>query len=165
MDTSDGTDDSAETDGPVDPGHIPNEDWETVVRSVPIVSVDLVVVTDDGVVLTKRTNNPAKGEWFVPGGRVRKGERLREAVHRVAKEELDVTVTIEQSLGTYEHFYETAELDGVGGKHYVPHGFVVRTESDSFTLDAQHDTVDVFDELPTDLHEYVDAYLEDAGLR
>lgn len=146
------------------PGHIPDDEWETVVRSVPIVSVDLVVETGDGIVLSKRTNEPAKGEWFVPGGRVRKGERLREAVHRVAQTELGVEVTIERSLGTYEHFYGTADLDDVGGKHYVPHGFVVSTDATSFALDDQHEAVEVFAEPPADLHEYVAAYLGDAGV-
>ncbi|MFC6757179.1 MULTISPECIES: NUDIX domain-containing protein [Haloarcula] len=150
--------------GPVDPGYISNGDWETVVRSVPIVSVDLVVLTDDGVVLTKRTNEPASGEWFVPGGRVRKGERLEAAVHRVAETELGIDVTIERSLGAYEHLYETSELGDAGGKHYVPHGFVVRTVGESFTLDSQHEAVDVFADPPADLHEYVEAYLHDAGV-
>jgi colanic acid biosynthesis protein WcaH len=140
------TGEDTESAAPVDPGYIQSEDWETVVRSVPIVSVDLVVLTDDGVVLTKRTNEPAKDEWFVPGGRVRKGERIRDAVHRVADEELGVDVTIEQSLDAYEHLYETSELDDTGGKHYVPHGFVVRADSESFTLDTQHEAVEVFPE-------------------
>jgi len=159
--TSSGDSESTE---PVDPGRIPPEDWETIVQSVPIVSVDLVTLTGDGVVLAKRTNEPAKGEWFVPGGRVRKGERLREAVHRVADEELGVDVSIEQSLGTYEHLYETSEFGDSGGKHYVPHGFVVRTETNSFRLDAQHDAIEVFTEPPSSLHEYVAAYLRDAGV-
>jgi len=153
-----------ESTGPVDPGYIPREDWETVVRSVPIVSVDLVVLTDDGVVLTKRTNEPAKGQWFVPGGRVRKGERLRDAVHRVADEELGVDIHIEQSLGAYEHLYETSELGDSGGKHYVPHGFVVRTDSTAFSLDTQHNAIEVFAEPPSSLHEYVATYLRDAGI-
>lgn len=154
-----------ELTAPVDPGHIPPDDWETVVRSVPIVSVDLVVLTDDGVVLTKRINEPAKGEWFVPGGRVRKGEQLREAVHRIADGELGVDVIIEQSLGAYEHLYDTSEIDdSSGGKHYVPHGFVVRTDTTSFSLDSQHDVVEVFAEPPASLHEYVTAYLRDADV-
>lgn len=71
------------------PSHdrIPDRVWETIVRNVPIVSVDLVVRSPDGVILTKRMNEPAKGEWFVPGGRVHKHERLTDAVHRVASED------------------------------------------------------------------------------
>lgn len=52
-------------------GHIPAEDWATIVRNVPIPAVDLVVLHDGGVILGKRRNKPAKGEWFVLGGRIR----------------------------------------------------------------------------------------------
>lgn len=145
---------------------VPPEEWETVVRSVPLVSVDLVVEHGDGVVLGKRENEPARGKWFVPGGRVRKHERLPDAVHRVAREELGVPVTVERRLGVYEHFYDTAEFDDVGGKHYVPVGHHVRTDDESveFHADDQHSSVRVFSPpFQIDLHPYVEAYLRDAG--
>lgn len=148
---------------------VPDAEWATIVRNVPIVSIDLVVFapreSGTGVVLAKRENEPAKGRWFVPGGRVRKGERLREAVHRVAREELGVDVEIERLLGVYEHHYDVADVADAGGKHYVPVGFAVRTDAASFDLDDQHSAVRVFgaDELP-DVHPYTRAYLEDAGV-
>lgn len=143
---------------------IPEEEWATVVRNVPVVSVDLVVRTPDGVLLLERTNRPAKGEWFVPGGRVRKGERLVEAVHRVAREELGVEVEIEERLGAYEHLYDDAETPDAGGKHYLANGFLVSTDATEFDLDDQHGAARVFETPPADLHPYVRAYLEAAGL-
>jgi len=143
---------------------IPEEEWATIVRNVPIVSVDLLVRTPEGVLLVERTNRPAKGEWFVPGGRVHKGERLVEAVHRVAREELGVEVGIEERLGAYEHLYDEAEVDGAGGKHYLANGFLVRTDATEFDLDDQHGAARVFETPPGDLHPYVRAYLEAAGL-
>jgi len=143
---------------------IPEEEWATIVRNVPIVSVDLLVRTPDGVLLTERTNRPAKGEWFVPGGRVHKGERLVEAVGRVAREELGVEVEIEERLGAYEHLYDDADVDGAGGKHYLANGFLVRTDATEFDLDDQHGAVLVFETPPDDLHPYVRGYLEAAGL-
>jgi colanic acid biosynthesis protein WcaH len=160
--------------------YVADEDWATVVRNVPIVSVDLVVLapttssagasasadTDEwGVVLAKRENEPARGEWFVPGGRVHKGERLTEAVQRVARAELGTGVTVERELGVYEHFYETADVEDAGGKHYVPTAYVVRTTDGSFELDDQHSAVRVYSPatLPEDVHPYTAAYLEDAG--
>ena len=158
-----GADGSAGEDKP-----IPADEWEVIVRNVPIVSVDLVVRHDGGVVLGKRTNRPALGEWFVPGGTVLKHERLLDAVHRVAQEELGVTVRIERRLGVYEHFYDVADLPDVDGKHYVPVAYVVRTteESADFRPDDQHAAIRTFhspfEEL--DLHPYIRTYLEDAGL-
>ena len=52
---------------------IPDSVWSDIVEHVPIPSVDLLVVTDNGLLLAKRQNEPAKGEWFVPGGRIQKG--------------------------------------------------------------------------------------------
>ncbi len=145
---------------------IPPDEWRTVVQHVPIVSVDLVVQQGDSVLLGKRTNDPAKGEWFVPGGRVHKHEQLVDAVHRVARDELGSEVTIERQLGVYEHFYDTAEVADVGGKHYVPTGFLVRTDSRDIQLDGQHNTFrwfsPPFDSI--DLHPYVRTYLADADI-
>jgi colanic acid biosynthesis protein WcaH len=152
------------TDGMSD-GPVPANEWETIVSNVPLVSVDLVVETDDGVVLGKRENEPAKGEWFVPGGRVRKHERLRDAVDRVATTELGCAVEIERRLGVYEHFYDTSEFDDTDGKHYVPVGFHVTPDGTAFQADDQHSEVETFQPpFEFDLHPYVEAYLDDAGV-
>lgn len=145
---------------------IPDDEWEVIVRNMPIVSVDLIVRHGDGVVLGKRRNKPAKGEWFVPGGTVLKHETLEEAVHRVADEELGVAVEIEEQLGVYEHFYEVADLPNVGGKHYVPVAYLVRSETAEFHPDDQHGSVSVFRPpfSDLDLHPYIAHYLIDAGI-
>ena len=145
---------------------IPDDEWATVVRNVPILSVDLVVRREGRVALGKRHNEPAKGEWFVPGGRVAKGERLIDAVHRVAEAELGLDVEIVRRLGVYEHFYDVADVDGADGKHYVPVGFLVTAGAGTARPDDQHETFEWF-EPPfegLDLHPYVRAYLADAGL-
>lgn len=145
---------------------IPDDEWETIVRNVPIVSVDLVVHREGAVLLGKRTNEPAKGEWFVPGGTVFKHERLVDAAHRIGAEELGVDVCIDRRLGVYEHFYEEAELDGVGGKHYVPVGFLVDATGEVLAPDDQHSQFEWFSPPIEDieLHSYVRAYLDDAGI-
>jgi colanic acid biosynthesis protein WcaH len=137
--------------------------WETIVRHVPIVSVDLVVSTGTGIVLAERQNRPARGEWFVPGGRVQKGERLEAAVHRVAREELGIDVEIGVSLGAYQHLYGESDVAESGGKHYLANGFVVETAGEPTAADAQHDDVRVFETPPSELHPYVRAYLDDAS--
>lgn len=142
---------------------ISDDEWATIVRNVPIVSVDLVVLTDDGVVLAKRTNEPAKGEWFVPGGRVRKGERLEDAVHRVAEEELSIEVEIVESLGGFEHLYDTSDVPGVGSKHYLANGYVVDVVDGTPNPDDQHDEFRVFRSPPEPCHEYVRSYVDAAS--
>ncbi|TKX74509.1 NUDIX domain-containing protein [Halorubrum sp. GN11_10-6_MGM] len=121
---------------------IPEDEWETIVRNVPIVSVDLVVECPDGIVLGKRSNEPAKGEWFVPGGRVQKGEKLEEATHWIANEELGLDIEIRRSLGAFEHFYSTSDVGNE--KHYVAHGFYTWSDHTDIHNDLQHEDIEIF---------------------
>jgi colanic acid biosynthesis protein WcaH len=143
---------------------ISEDEWRTVVRTVPIVSVDLLVRHDGGVVLGKRENRPARGEWFVPGGRVRKGESLDDAVHRVAEAELGADVRTESRLGASDHRYDESEFADIPSKQYVANGFVVRPRRDGFVSGSQHSDLRVFEPPFPDLHPYVEASLRDAGL-
>lgn len=140
---------------------IPDDEWETIVSNVPIVSVDLLVECPEGIVLGKRSNKPAKGEWFVPGGRIHKNERLVEAVHRIANDELGVDVDIRESLGAFEHFYGTSDVGRT--KHYVAHGFHVWSDQSEFRIESQHHKIKIYESPPTNLHKYVNSYLESVG--
>ncbi|MFC7233960.1 NUDIX domain-containing protein [Halosegnis marinus] len=143
---------------PTDP--IPLRQWRTVVANVPIVSVDLLVTTDDGLLLGKRTNEPARGYYFPPGGRVEKFETRTEAVHRIADEELGLDVEIIESLGSFEHIYDTADVSGVNGKHYLANGFVVAATGGRLQPDDQHENLRAFVDPPTPLHHYLRTYLD-----
>ncbi|WP_255150042.1 NUDIX domain-containing protein [Halorarius halobius] len=140
-------------------GWIPEEDWETVVATVPIVSVDLLVRHDGGLVFGKRRNDPVKGWWFLPGGRVHKGETRTEAVHRIAADELGIEVDIVESLGAFEHFYETAAVEGVDDKHYLANGYVVDLRDGALRTEDQHDALRVFESPPDPLHDHIRDYL------
>lgn len=58
----------------------------------PQPAVGGIVFKDDAVLLVKRGNPPGKGEWAIPGGRIKLGETLREAVVREIWEETGITV-------------------------------------------------------------------------
>jgi len=61
---------------------IPSSLYEIIVDSIPIASVEAVISKDDSLLFLRRQNSPAKGEWWFPGGRIRKGETLEEALYR-----------------------------------------------------------------------------------
>lgn len=145
---------------------IPEAEFATVLRRVPQACVELVVEHDGGVLLCRRTNEPARGEWFWPGSRLYKGEQLTDAAHRVAREELGVEVTLEDQLGAYSHFWETSSVDGVDSRHTVNAVYLATLASDpgEITLDDQHDAYRFVTGIEPDLHEYVRRYLEDSEI-
>jgi len=139
---------------------IPESDFATCLSHFPQPCVDLVVEHDGGVLLARRTNEPAVGRWFWPGGRLRKGEGLAAASRRVAREELGLAVAVREQLGASEHHWETSAVDGVDRRHTVPVVYrVTPTDGLDVDLDDQHDDWRLLCEPEPGLHEYVRAYL------
>ena len=69
------------------------------------ITVDIVILTmkDDAlqVLLVKRSNEPFKDKWAIPGGYVRMSENLDEAAMRVLKEKTDVDNIYLEQLYTF----------------------------------------------------------------
>ena len=125
------------------------ETFRTVVRSAPLISIDLIVLNSQGqVLLGQRTNRPAQGYWFVPGGRILKDEPMAEAFLRLTKAELGVAGDIGtvEFLGVYEHFY-TDNFSGTDfSTHYIVLGYRFSCDLDLASLpDAQHQQYRWFD--------------------
>ncbi|WP_420182386.1 GDP-mannose mannosyl hydrolase [Haloarcula sp. KBTZ06] len=140
---------------------IPTETFATCLDNMPQPCVDLVVEYEDGIVLTRRQNEPAKGEWFWPGSRLYKGERLDDAAARIAREELGLTSVATEQLGVSEHFWDVSSVDGVDSRHTVP--IVYRAVPDNgaeIALDDQHDSYRIVTEVPADANQYVTEYFE-----
>jgi colanic acid biosynthesis protein WcaH len=98
-----------------------------IIDGTPLVSIDLIIRNSKGeVLLGKRVNRPARGYWFVPGGRIMKNERIESAIRRISRNELGFEVLLSQArlLGAYDHIYQDNFL-GVEGinTHYVVLGF------------------------------------------
>lgn len=87
---------------------IPPEQYARMIESLPILCVDIVIRNSgDEILLIKRENEPLKGEWWVVGGRVHKGETLEQAAIRKAKEEVGLQINNLQCIGYYEDAFET----------------------------------------------------------
>ncbi|NNH86644.1 GDP-mannose mannosyl hydrolase [Acinetobacter terrae] len=103
---------------------LPDEAFKSVIQNTPLISIDLIVCNGQGeILLGKRANAPAKGYWFVPGGRVRKNETLDDAFVRLVKEELGIKSGIARTdakfLGVFEHFYENCVFGKNISTHYI----------------------------------------------
>ncbi|MFZ9336231.1 MAG: biopolymer transporter ExbD [Burkholderiaceae bacterium] len=65
---------------------LPENLFRSVVAHAPLVAIDLVVQDRQRrVLLGWRRNPPARGYWFVPGGRVRKDETLELKIKEEAR--------------------------------------------------------------------------------
>lgn len=144
---------------------IPAGRYAAFQRSLPEACVELFVEHDGAALLLRRTNEPAKGRWFWPGGRLYKGEELEAAAHRVARTELGIAVELIDQLGVYSHFWDTSALDGVESRHTVNVVYRAEPAEEPFDLrlDDQHDDCRFVSTVEPDLHPYVRRYLSDAG--
>jgi GDP-mannose mannosyl hydrolase len=122
---------------------------------MPIVCVDCLVVNDVGnYLLVKRKNEPLKGEYWVPGGRLHKNERLVDAVQRKMREEIGVEVEILESLGFFEEFFEHTAEDAPGGAHSISLLYLVKPKSYDIRLDDQSVEWGWFKDIPQRLKQY-----------
>jgi len=121
-------------------GWLSDDAFRQVVAHAPLVSLDFVVTNDKGEwLLGQRVNRPAQGNWFVPGGRVRKGETLEAAAQRLTHDELGQASALDSMhfLGVYQHFYADSMLDPELSTHYVVLAYQLRLVPDLEVLPRQ----------------------------
>jgi 8-oxo-dGTP diphosphatase len=85
--------------------------------AVPLMGVGAIITDGSRVLLIKRGKEPARGEWSIPGGLVRVGETLNEAVAREALEETGLTVQAEDLVELLERIFY--DVQGRVQYHYV----------------------------------------------
>ncbi len=118
-----------------------DEKFLSILEATPLVSIDLLVRDGAGrVLLGKRLNRPAQGFWFVPGGRILKGERVADALVRIAKAELSVAPRASVLFGAFDHFYPDNFLGKPGVcTHYVVLAYqCVLQDATAIKPDSQH---------------------------
>ena len=112
--------------------HIPDYTYRKIQMSLPILCVDLLVRYRGQYLLIKRNEEPMKDVYWVIGGRVNKGESLRQAVFRKLKQETGLTARSSdiEMVGIYEDTYEESSMGVVpGGYHTVAVVFEVYVRS------------------------------------
>jgi colanic acid biosynthesis protein WcaH len=123
--------------------------FSTVISSTPLVSIDLLIENSQGqVLLGYRSNRPAQGYWFVPGGRILKNETMDDAFKRLTLAELGEVFTRDSAkfLGPYEHFYSDYVFGEGESTHYVVLGYKLVTDINLSRLpNAQHNQYKWFD--------------------
>lgn len=132
---------------------IPDDEYRNFQYLMPICCVDVVVRQGDFFLLIRRLCEPALGQWWLPGGRVRKGEFTQPAAERIVQDEVGLECDFDASLGVYETQFTTG-----------PYGIPVHTINVCYRfrarpgqlvrLDANHSEFRwvPFGHVPDDLH-------------
>lgn len=83
----------------------------------PRPAVAVVVFKQERILVVKRRNPPAAGTWSVPGGSIRRGETMADAVERETFEETGITV---RTINPFTAIDVIRRDDGGGIRfHYV----------------------------------------------
>jgi colanic acid biosynthesis protein WcaH len=131
---------------------IPTEQYNQIIEVLPILCVDVVITNTRGeYLLIKRANEPRKGQWWVIGGRLLKGETLEQAVLRKVWEETSLKVETVHPLGYYEAVSQENPFGLAPRLHAVSVVFsAVVGDHQQIRLDDQSMDWKYFKELPAD---------------
>ena len=142
-------------------GPLTQAEYEAVYAKVPRLTVEIVLASAEGVLLRKRDAEPCKGLWHLPGGTVRYGEFLTDAVRRVALQELHLEVVPKNVIGYIE--YPSHLNLGIDW----PVGIAFRTEmtaAAAVSFRPRTDEVGWFRQLPAEMHDEQREFLRLQGL-
>jgi len=142
-----------------------DSEFVDVVRNTPLVSIDLIISDPSGAILMGwRNNEPAKDTWFVPGGRIRKNERIAEAFERIIAAETGLQIPFRQAeFGrAYEHLYaENCFGDSSFGTHYCVLAYMLRLDHQpDLGMDNQHSKFAWLTASSPAIHAYSRAYFD-----
>ncbi len=102
--------------------------------------IDLLIFDGKSVLLTKRTKNPYKGYWHLPGSMIHKGEKITDAIRRSAKTELNLGVRVKKFIGVYESLNKF--------RHDISHAYIVTVQGGRLKTDYQSSAYRFFERLP-----------------
>lgn len=95
---------------------------------VPMVGVGVVVFNDNKqVALVKRGNEPSKGLWAIPGGKVELGEQVQQTARREIKEECNIDIEPQDFLGVVDLILKDNE--GEIQYHYILLDYLAKYKS------------------------------------
>lgn len=148
---------------------IPLSLYRRIHALVPLVCVDLVVVGrlrgTKSFLLVKRKNQPERGKWWFPGGRIFKNERLHVAALRKLKEETGLKGSIKAQLGIYEYFSRVGYFPKMSS-HMLAVVYMVEVPArGNIMLDFQSSDKKWFDKIYPKWHPYLKEKLRAAGFK
>jgi len=136
---------------------IPDKLYTSFLAMMPYCCIDLVIVRDKQYLLVQRKQEPLKGEWYLPGGRLFKDESVMMASIRIANGEVGLNPQFIGDLGYYMGYYDKSPF----GFPIHTVSFVVLMESNrkKVTLDRNHSAYMWTNEL-SDAHKNILSFIK-----
>ncbi|MBI2971173.1 MAG: NUDIX domain-containing protein [Candidatus Aenigmarchaeota archaeon] len=135
----------------------------------PVFSVQAVI--DFGaagkpqVLLLRRAEEPAKGEWWIPGGMVLKTESSGKALRRIVKRETGLRCTIVRQLPSAREVFRNVPGIPDGIADCMTENYLLRPPPQArIKLDATSTDFRMATAIDKDLHPYVKKHLMHSGL-
>ena len=103
--------------------HLKSNKFADVVKNTPLVAIDFFIIKDRKLLIGKRMNSPGINKYFVPGGRIKKNENIKQALDRILFNETNMRLRKTEYAkfqGIDEHFYKDNFLNNTKfDTHYV----------------------------------------------
>jgi len=140
-------------DSKAETGKISSSLYELILDVLPIASVEAIISKGNSLLFLRRQNNPAKGEWWFPGGRIRKGETLGEALYREVKEETGLQVIKSKLINVYSRIFDE--------RHDITIAYLCKCKGNKIILNNEHTEYTYFKSLPKHIHPYLIQVIQD----
>ena len=136
---------------------IPLEEYKIMLEKLAIPCVDVVIENKVGeVLMIKRSNEPAKGQWWLPGGRIFKKETIKAAAIRKIREEVGLELSNVVIVGAYDTIFDEGPFGIKGGTHSVNVLVKGKVKSfDNMEINGDHSGVKFFRDVQKDWHPYI----------
>lgn len=136
------------------------QEFESIYSKVPRLTVEIIVRNENSeIYLTKRAIEPCRGQWHLPGGTVRFGEPMTDAVKRVAERELGIQIKELKNEGYIE--YPSHYKNGLDSPVGIV--FEVMDYSGDLMINKESQESGWFGKVPDGMHADQDSFLLDNG--
>jgi len=137
---------------------IPEREYLKIQELMPISAINLIVLWQNKFLLIYRDKEPAKNQWWVPGGRIFKNETLLEAVKRKLKD-LNLIGEIIRQGATHEFIVPDTLNEIKSGIHHISTTYIVRlSQEPKITPGIKYQW---FEKIDPKLHPYVKEVLKE----
>lgn len=133
---------------------LPEAVFRNIEKNFPFSCIDIVLIENNKVLLTKRGIEPDKGKWHLPGSIIRKGESISKTVSKVGMNELGITLNSQKHVGVYEDIRQK--------RHTIIHCFIVKRAHGKIKLDKNATEFAYFSRIPKKIPAYQIQEIRDA---